>query len=83
MIFFSISDFYKMGEPETILSGVKSVILVLSGKGGVGKSTVATQLAFAFQQRGKKGTYDTATSVASLFCYSALTTTYLIFFSLH
>jgi Mrp family chromosome partitioning ATPase len=27
------------------LKGVKNVILVLSGKGGVGKSTVSTQLA--------------------------------------
>ena len=36
------------------LPGVKRVILVLSGKGGVGKSTVATQLAFAFQQAGQK-----------------------------
>ena len=53
---FLIADFHNMNEPETILNGVKSVILVLSGKGGVGKSTVATQLAFAFQQRGKKGT---------------------------
>ncbi len=37
-----------------MLKGVKSVILVLSGKGGVGKSTVATQLAFAYQQKGLK-----------------------------
>ena len=39
---------------ETILPGVKRTILVLSGKGGVGKSTVATQLAFAFQNAGQK-----------------------------
>ncbi len=39
---------------EEILPGVKNTILVLSGKGGVGKSTVATQLALAFQQTGKK-----------------------------
>ena len=38
---------------EKVLSGVKRTILVLSGKGGVGKSTVAAQLALAFQQRGK------------------------------
>ena len=44
-----------MSGNETILPGVKSVILVLSGKGGVGKSTVAAQLAFAFQQAGQKG----------------------------
>ena len=39
---------------EVILAGVKRTILVLSGKGGVGKSTVATQLAFAFQNSGLK-----------------------------
>jgi len=41
-------------EEALVLHGVKNVILVLSGKGGVGKSTVATQLAFAFQQAGHK-----------------------------
>ena len=35
-----------------ILPGVKRIILVLSGKGGVGKSTVAKQLSFAYQQAG-------------------------------
>ena len=43
-----------MAAEEQILTGVKRTILVLSGKGGVGKSTVASQLAFAFQQNGKK-----------------------------
>jgi Mrp family chromosome partitioning ATPase len=37
---------------DEILPGVKRTIL--AGKGGVGKSTVATQLALAFQQSGKK-----------------------------
>ena len=32
------------------LSGVKNVIIVLSGKGGVGKSTVSTQLALTLAQ---------------------------------
>lgn len=32
------------------MKGVKNVILVLSGKGGVGKSTVSTQLALAIAQ---------------------------------
>lgn len=36
------------------LSGVKHVILVLSGKGGVGKSTVATQIALGLKEKGKK-----------------------------
>lgn len=34
-----------MDEIAAKLSGVKHIILVLSGKGGVGKSTIATQLA--------------------------------------
>merc|ERR1719391_713158 len=34
------------------LEGVKRIILVLSGKGGVGKSTVTTQLALTAQQAG-------------------------------
>ena len=36
------------------LAGVKHTILVLSGKGGVGKSTVTTQLALALKQAGLK-----------------------------
>ncbi|CAF2936430.1 unnamed protein product [Rotaria sp. Silwood2] len=34
------------------LDKVKRVIVVLSGKGGVGKSTVATQFALALYSRG-------------------------------
>ncbi|KAL5475389.1 hypothetical protein EMCRGX_G025198 [Ephydatia muelleri] len=41
-------------ETSPILSNVKHVILVLSGKGGVGKSTVATQLALTLVQAGNK-----------------------------
>lgn len=37
-----------------MLKGVKHVILVLSGKGGVGKSTVSTQLALALKEHGYK-----------------------------
>lgn len=36
------------------LSGVKHIVLVLSGKGGVGKSTVACQLAFSLSAQGKQ-----------------------------
>ncbi|KAL3316114.1 Nucleotide-binding protein 2 [Cichlidogyrus casuarinus] len=36
------------------LAGVKSIVLVLSGKGGVGKSTVATQLAVNLWKKGLK-----------------------------
>ncbi|CAO3563861.1 unnamed protein product [Mortierella alpina] len=35
------------------LDGVKHIILVMSGKGGVGKSSVATQLALSLTARGK------------------------------
>ena len=34
--------------------GVKDVVLVMSGKGGVGKSTVAANLALAFSRGGKR-----------------------------
>ncbi|XP_075973901.1 NUBP iron-sulfur cluster assembly factor 2 [Anticarsia gemmatalis] len=37
-----------------MLDYVKRVILVLSGKGGVGKSTVSTQLALTLKERGYK-----------------------------
>lgn len=37
-----------------LLPGVKNVVLVLSGKGGVGKSTVAAQLALTFRKNGKR-----------------------------
>ena len=39
---------------EGNLQSVKHVFLVLSGKGGVGKSTVATQLALGLVNHGKK-----------------------------
>ena len=49
MLFFVIS-----GGLSDHLSAVQHVILVLSGKGGVGKSTVATQIALGLKHAGKK-----------------------------
>lgn len=37
-----------------MLENVKRVLLVLSGKGGVGKSTVSTQLALTLKENGFK-----------------------------
>lgn len=37
-----------------MVENVKHIILVMSGKGGVGKSTVSTQLALAFREAGLK-----------------------------
>ena len=39
-------------QPEAPLEGVDDVVLVASGKGGVGKSTVTVNLACALQERG-------------------------------
>jgi Mrp family chromosome partitioning ATPase len=39
---------------DRTLSKIKHRLLVFSGKGGVGKSTVAANLALAFSQKGKK-----------------------------
>ncbi|XP_065826423.1 cytosolic Fe-S cluster assembly factor NUBP2 homolog [Oscarella lobularis] len=43
-----------MSDATQVLQSVKHIVLVLSGKGGVGKSTFATQLALTLVQNGKK-----------------------------
>lgn len=45
-------------DKQTAIPGVKKIIAVCSGKGGVGKSTVATNLAIALSKKHKVGLLD-------------------------
>lgn len=56
MISYSCFVLPDVGVPVDRLASVRHVILVMSGKGGVGKSTVAVQLSVGLRNAGFKVT---------------------------
>ena len=52
---FSISRYWLAAAAiRQRMSSIKHTLMILSGKGGVGKSTVASQLAFALASQGNQ-----------------------------